>query len=274
MKQIINVVILGVVSLMLAAPMAGSQSLDRVGRGYDTDYDNLGLTRDQMDKIGQLEKEYDEEMNPLLDQLDGYYRELDNFRMQRTPDQKQIDQSWRRIEELENKLADRENVFMDRYRRILTEEQLRILDYGPADTAYGYGRGVGRIGAGRGFASGYGQGAGLGRALPGRSFASGYGRGAGLGRARGGAGAFGAGIGRLGGGRAGLGRSYGGRLYDVPQVGRGAGLGYGVGAYPWNRYSAGVGGYSAYPRYGRGPCGAGLGRYDRRGAGRGWLRRW
>jgi len=237
MKKIFYGSLIGLLFILPAAQAAGAQRLDRYGRSSSSDYDDMELTIEQAERVAALERDYDREIRPMLDELDGLYRELDGLETARTPDRDRIDKTWNRINGLERGIAGREAAYMDDYLKILTPEQRRLFDSGYGDPSLGRG-GAGGLGRGA-QAPGYSPRVGAGPDVSGRGLAQGYGRGAGRGRGN---------------------------------IGRGV-SGRGLGAYPWSRGIMGDGRYPVYPGAGRGPCGAGRGRYDRRSAGRGWRRR-
>jgi hypothetical protein len=209
----------------------------------------LDLTTEQMEKIDKLELEHERKLAPLFNKLRTSYLELDELEMQRNPDQKAIDKKWDSILKMEADIEAREAAHEDQIRKILTPEQRALLDsesYFPGEPPYLENR-AGLAYNGRG-AMGYGRGLGRGY--------SGYGRG--LGRAYGG---YGRGLGRAydGYGR-GLGRAYSGYGRSTGRAYTGTGRGYT--GYLGNRSTLGYRGYGVL-RLGRGPCGAGLGRYYR-----------
>ena len=157
---------------------------------------------------------------------------LDELEAQRNPDPTKINNVWDVIYGLEDNIQNREILHEKKIRDLLTEDQRVIFDatyaFG-ADPYYsgGFGRGL------RGGNYGYGGYGYYGRGM-GRNY---YGRG----------------TGRLGGGYYGYGRGIGrGYNRNMGYFGRGAGQQ----VYGNGRFVRGV-------RYGRGPCGAGLGRWYR-----------
>ncbi len=201
--------------------------------GIESDYCPLNLTQEQIEKIDKLELELEKELSPLFSKLRSNYLELEELEAQRSSDLTKREKIWETIYKLEFDIRNKEIGHEKKIRDLLSEEQKASID-----SYYAYGRGF------------YGRG-GFGR----RNFGSGYGRyGAGIGQNYMGRGAH-----RLGRGYYGYGRGIT-RGYDrnTGYLGRGAGrIGYGN-----DRFLPGV-------RYGRGPCGAGLGRWYRMGYGRG-----
>lgn len=237
MKRIFVGSLIGLLFILPAAQAAGLQRLDRYGRSSYSEYDDMELTREQTERVTALERDYDREIRPMLEELDALYREMDGLETTGTPDRDRIDRIWNRINGLERGIAGREAAYMNDYLKILTPEQRRLFDSGYGDPYPGRGLAGG---VGRGVqAPGFNPRVGAESFLPGRGLAQGYGRGAGRGRG---------------------------------YIGRGV-YGRGLGAYPWSRGVTRDGRYSVYPAAGRGPCGAGRGRYDRRSSGRGWRRR-
>ena len=163
----------------------------------------LNLTQEQMEKIDKLDLELDNELSPMFSKLKSAYFDLEELEYQRNPDQTAIDKKWAAIQNLETEIQNREALYDEKIRSLLTAEQQKLLDsyyYPPRQDLYRRG------GLGQGY----------------------YGRG---------------------------GRGYGRNRtpYGVgSDVGRGAGR---LGAGYYNNYST--------LRLGRGPCGAGLGRWYR-----------
>ena len=189
----------------------------------EDDYYGLNLTQEQIAKIDALELELEKELSPLIAKLRSNYAVLDDLEAQRDPDPSEINQAWDLIYKLEDDIQKKEILHEKKIRDLLTEDQKALFD-----AYYAYG------------ASPYERG-GFGRGIRGGRY--GYGYGAGMGR----------GVGMLGRGYYGYGRGitrgYG---RNMGYFGRGAGrMGYGN-----SRFLRGV-------RYGRGPCGAGLGRWYR-----------
>ncbi|MFA9454049.1 MAG: Spy/CpxP family protein refolding chaperone [Candidatus Aminicenantaceae bacterium] len=209
--------------------------------GIEEDYYGLNLTQEQKEKIDKLELELEKELSPLISRLRSSYADLDELEAQRSPDPTNIAKIWDIINTLEEDLRNREISHEDKIRDLLTNDQKGVFDsyygYGPVPYDRGYlGRGI------RGFRGGnygYGRnryGAGMGRNYLGR------------------------GAGRLGRGYYGYGR---GTL-------RSSGMNRGN-FRPGAGRMSGPYDYRVNPRYryGRGPCGAGLGRWSRTGYGRG-----
>jgi len=216
-----------------------AQRFYRYGPPMEDDYYELNLTKEQMEKIDKLDLELEKELSPLVAKLRSNYVVLDELEAQRSPDPTRINKVWDVIYGLEDNIRNKEILHEKKIRDLLTEDQKAVFDsYYSYDTSpYGRGGfGRGYFGPGfRGFRGGnYGYG--------------GYGYGAGIGRNY-----LGRGADRLGRGYYGYGRGIA-RGYDRNRgyFGRGAGqLGYGNG-----RFLRGA-------RYGRGPCGLGLGRWYR-----------
>jgi len=223
-----------------------AQRFCRYGTAIEDDYYDLNLTREQMEKIDTLELELEKELSPLIAKLRSNYMVLEELEAQRSPDPKRINNVWDVVYRLEDDIRNKEILHEKKIRDLLTEDQKAVFD-----SYYAYGAnpyGIGGFGRGY-FGSGF------------RGFRSGnYGYGRYI---------YGAGMGRnyLGRGAGRLGRGYYG-------YGRGISRGYGM-----NRGNFGLGAgrlsgpnnYRYYPRsrYGRGPCGAGLGKWYRTGYGRG-----
>ena len=228
-----------------------AQRFYRYGPAIEDDYYDLNLTREQMEKIEILELDLEKELSPLVAKLRSNYVVLDELEAQRNPDPKKINNVWDVIYRLEDDIQNKEILHEKRIRDLLTEEQKAIFDsyYAYGTNPYGRGGfGRGYFGPGfRGFRAGnYGYG--------------GYGYGAGIGRNY-----LGRGAGRLGRGYYGYGRGIA-RGYGMSRGNFGLGVGRSVGQLGYGRFSRGI-------RYGRGPCGAGLGRWYRTGYSRGrWNR--
>ena len=234
------------VSFLFISQGLYAQRIYRDDAGIEDDYYDLNLTQEQMEKIDKLELELEKELSPLISKLRSNYMELDELEALRNSDPAKANKIWDVIYKLEEDIRNREISHEKKIRDLLTEDQEAILNsyndytlnpYARGDFGGGYyGRGT------RGFRGGnYGYGR--------------YGYGAGMGRNY------------LGRGAGGMGRGYYG-------YGRGISRGYGM-----NRGNFGLGAgrlsnpndYRYYPRfrYGRGPCGAGLGNWYRMGYGRG-----
>ena len=221
------------ISFFLVSQGLSAQRYLKGDPGIEGDYYQLNLTQEQIEKIDKLELELEKELSPMFSKLRSIYMELEELEAQRGPELTKIEKIWETIYKFELDIQNKEIQHEKKIRDLLTQDQIALIDSYSA-----YGRGFyGRGGSGRGnFGSGYGRyGAGVGQNY--------MGRGAGM-----------SGRGYYGYGNdvtRGLGRNMG-------YLGRGAGqLGYGT-----NSYLRGV-------RYGRGPCGAGLGRWHRMGYGRG-----
>lgn len=206
----------------------------------------LDLTDEQQKKIDALEIELEKELEPVYTDLRSLYLDLDKLEMQRSPDQAKIDGVVNKIEALEKKLDTAEAAKEEKIMGLLTEDQqIQYQRYFGITGTYGrayYGRGMGRGVAGGNMA--------LGRGV------RGYGRGAGY---------YGRGVGR-GAGNYGRGLARGAGYYGRGGQVYGAGAGYygrGSGRLSSRGYWSNLG-----VRYGRGPCGAGLGRAGIRGYGR------
>jgi Spy/CpxP family protein refolding chaperone len=195
-----------------------AQRISRYGPGIEDDYYDLNLTREQLEKIDDLELELEKELSPLISKLRSNYMELNVLEAQRSSDPDKIDKIWDVIYRLEDDIRNREVSHEKKVRDLLTEDQRAVFD---SYFAYGtnlYGRG--------GFGRGY-----FGRGF--RGFRGGNYR-----------------QGRYGY-NARIGRNY---------LGKGTGR-FGCGYYGYGR--------GIFRGYGRGPCGAGLGRWYRMGYGRG-----
>ena len=204
-----------------------AQRYYRNDQRIDDDYYHLNLTREQIEEINKLEFQMEKELSTLFLKLRSTYIELDELEVQRSPDSNQIENIWDKIYKLEDEIRKKEIDHQQNIRSLLTEDQRALLD-----SYYRYGRGYLGRGLGRFGGMNYGYGRGGYGAVGGRNY---WGRGAG--RWRGGNYGYGRGIYR------GYGRGY---------FGRGAGR-FDPGIYPY---------YQRF-RYGRGPCGAGLGKWYR-----------
>jgi hypothetical protein len=231
-----------ILSFLISQGLSAQRYYRNDSRIEDNYYD-LNLTQEQMKKIDKLELELEKEITPLISKLRSNYKELDELEALGSYDPNKIKKIWDMIYKLEDDIRNKEISHENKIRDLLTEEQRAIFD---SYYSYGlnpYGRG--------GFGGGY-----FGSRLRGYRGANyGYGRYS-----------YGPGIGRsyLGRGAGRLGRGYYG-------YGRGIGSGFGVnrryfGLGP-SRFS-GPGNYSRF-RYGRGPCGAGLGKWYQWDYGRG-----
>lgn len=238
-----------VVSFLFISHVLYAQGFYRYDPGIEDDYLDLNLTPEQMEKIDKLELELEKELSPLFSTLRSYYMELDRLEVQKGSAPTKINKIWDLIYKLEADIRNREISHEKKIKDLLTKDQIAMFDsyYGYAQNPYGRGNfGRGYFGRGlRGFRGGnYGYGhyaynVGIGSNYFGRGF----------------------------GGR--LGRGYYGYVRGIPR-------GYGM-----NRGNFGLGAgrllapnsYRYYPRriYGRGPCGAGLGRWYRWDYCRGYL---
>jgi len=204
-----------------------AQRYYRNDQRIDDDYYHLNLTREQIEEINKLEFQMERELSNLFLKLRSTYMELDELEAQRSPDPNQIENIWDKIYRLEDEIRKKEIDHQQNIRSLLTEDQRVLLDsYYRYDRGY-LGRGLGRFG---GMNYGYGR----------------YGYGAVAGRNY-----WGRGAGRWHGGNYGYGRGIY-RDYGRGYFGRGVGR-FDPGIYPY---------YQRF-RYGRGPCGAGLGKWYR-----------
>ncbi len=229
-----------IVSCLFISHGLHAQRFYRDSPPIEDDYYDLNLTQEQMEKIDTLEIELEKEILPLISKLRSNYIVLDELEAQRSPDPTKIEKMWDVIYALEDDIQNKEILHEKKIRDLLTEDQKAIFDayysYGP--DPYGRG-GFGRGYFGRGFRGFRGGNYGYGGYDYGARMGSNY---------------FGRGAGRLGRGYYGYGRGIAkGYGMNRGNFGLGAGLLYGPNN---NRY---------YPRsrYGRGPCGAGLGRWYR-----------
>jgi hypothetical protein len=227
------------VSFILISHVLHAQGFDRYGPPMEDDYYDLNLTQEQMETIEILELDLEKELSPLVAKLRSNYVVLDELEAQRNPDPKRINNVRDVIYKLEDDIRNKEILHEKKIRNLLTEDQKVIFD-----SYYAYGPNpYGRSGLGRGyFGSGF-------RGFRGGDYGyGGYGYGARMGRRY-----LGRGAGRLGRGYYGYGRGIArGNDGNWRYLGRGAGrLSYDSG-----RFLRGI-------RFGRGPCGAGLGRWYR-----------
>jgi len=219
-------------------------------RIYNDPYD-LNLTQKQLEKIDKLELDLEKSLSPLFSRLRTNYLKLDELELQRSPDHNKIDKVWEEIYTLEEEIEKKEIAHEKNISGLLTEDQRALFDsyygYGMETGRGYYGRGQGGMGQGYyGRGSGRGYGAGYGRNYLGRSQGY-YGRGQGVGT-------LGQGYYSRGRGNGTLGQGY---------YSRGQGVTRGTGRFNRGSYR-----YNPRVQYGRGPCGAGLGRYPQ-GYGRG-----
>jgi len=237
MKKTVIISSLLFISFLFISQGLSAQRYYRNSPGIEGDYNTLNLTPEQIEEINNLELALEKELSPLFLKLRSNYMKLEELEAQRSPDLTKMEKIWDIIYEIEREIENKEILHEKRIRALLTGDQKALLDsYSTYGTNF-YGRG----GYGRGnFGRGYGQfGGGIGQNYMGR------------------------GAGRLGRNSYGYGnvvtRGYG---QNMGYLGQGTGqLGYGT-----TPYLRGV-------RYGRGPCGAGLGRWSRMGYGQGrWYR--
>ncbi|MBW1767690.1 MAG: hypothetical protein JRJ65_11645 [Deltaproteobacteria bacterium] len=219
--------------------------------GIEEDYYGLNLTQEQKEKIDKLELELEKELAPLISKLRSSYAELDELEAQRSPDPAKIAKIWDVIYAQEEDIRNRDISHENKIRDLLTADQKSVFDsyYGYDPVPYDRGD------IGRGYRGSSGGYYGYGRAGYNTGMGRNYlGRGAGISR------------GNLGPGAGRMGRGY----YSYRRgVSRSAGMirgnfrsGAGRISVPYD--------YRVNPRYryGRGPCGAGLGRWSRTGYGR------
>jgi len=246
MKRIALVSGMVFVSFLIISHDLHAQRPYRSDPGIDNDYYDLNLTREQLEKIDQLELKLEKDLSPLFSKLRANYMELDELETQIRPDQTKIENIWDRIYRLEDDILDKEILHERKIRGLLTIDQRAVFDSYYTDGMDTYGRneidrGYFRRESRRVDGDYYGSRRNSYRVGIGRSY---MGRGAG-----------------------GLGRGYYG-------YGRGNSRGYGMNR-GYSRLTAGrlsrPGYYRYNPRvrYGRGPCGGGSGKWDRRDYGRG-----
>ena len=246
MKRIALVSGMVLVSFLIISLDLHAQRPYRSDPGIDNDYYDLNLTREQVEKIEQLELELDKELSPLFSKLRSNYMKLDELEAQISPDLTKIEKMWDRIYQLEDDIEDKEILNERKIRGLLTIDQRAVFDsyYTNEMDTYGrneFDRGYFRRGYRRADRGYYGTRRGDYRV--------------GIDRGNRGRGAGGMGRGNYGYGR-GSTRGYGmNRGYSRITAGRFSRPGY-------YRYNPRV-------RYGRGPCGAGLGKWYRRDYGRG-----
>jgi len=241
MKKIALISCMVFISFLFISQGLLAQRYYRGGPGIEDDYYDLNLTQEQMEKIDKLELELERELSPLISKLRSNYMELDELEAQGSYDPAKIKKILDLTNKLEDDIGNKEISHEKKIRDLLTQEQRIIFD-----SYYGYGLNPNdRVGFGRGY---FGRGF---RGLRGGN----YGYGAGMGRSY-----LGRGAGRLG-------RSYYGYGRGIV---RGSGMNKGYLRLGAGRLS-GPGNYRYYSRfrYGRGPCGAGLGKWYRWDYGRG-----
>jgi len=232
-----------IVSCLFISHGLHAQRFYRYGPTIEDDYYDLNLTQEQMEKIDTLEFELEKELSPLIAKLRSNYVVLNELEAQRNPDPKRINNVWDVIYRLEDDIRNKEILHEKKIRDLLTEDQKAVFDSYYAYSTNPYGKG--------GFGRGY-FGSGPRGLRSGNNGYGGYGYGAGMGRNY-----TGRGAGRLDRGYYGYGRGIS-RGYNMNRGNFGLGIGRGAGqlGYANNRFLRGV-------RYGRGPCGAGLGRWYR-----------
>jgi len=246
MKKIALISCMVFISFLFISHGLYAQRYYRGGPGIEDDHYDLNLTREQMEKIDKLELELERELSPLISKLRSNYMELDELEAQGGYDPTKIKKILDMTNKLEDDIENKEISHEKKIRDLLTQEQRIIFD-----SYYGYGldpndrSGFGRGYFGRGFRGFRGGNYGYGR----------YGYGAGMERNY-----LGRGAGRLG-------RSYYGYGRGIV---RGSGMNRGYFGLGTGRLSS-LGNYRYYSRfrYGRGPCGAGLGKWYRWDYGRG-----
>jgi hypothetical protein len=220
------------ISFLLISQGLLAQRYYRNDPRIEDDYYDLNLTREQIEKMNRLEFELEKELSPLFLKLRSAYIELDEFEAQRSPDPIKIEKIWDKIYKLEDEIREKEISHEENIRGLLTKDQRVLFDsYYGYDRGY-FGRGCGRFGYGN-----YGYGRYSYGAVTGRNY-------------------WGRGYGNRGRGNWGRG-NYG--------HGRGISRGYGRGYFGRGAGRLGPDNYRYYQRfrYGRGPCGAGLGRWWR-----------
>jgi hypothetical protein len=240
MKKIAFISGMVFVSFLLISQGLYAQRFYRCDPEIEDDYYDLNLTQEQMEKIDKLDMELQEELSPLFSKLRSNHVLLDELEAQRSPDPTTINSVWDVILGLEEDIRNKEILHEKKIRDLLTVDQKAIFDSYYSDDTNPYGCG----GLGRGYI----------RRGP-RGFSGGYYRYGCYGyNVRGGRDYFRRGAGRLG-------RGYYG-------YGRGASRGYGMNRRNFRPGAGRLYGHNYfryYPRirYGRGPCGAGLGKWRR-----------
>ena len=205
-------------------------------RIYNDPYD-LNLTQEQLAKMDKLEIELEKSLSPLFSKLRTNYLKLDELELQRSPDYPKIEKVWEEIYAFDEEIEKKEIAHEENIRGLLTEGQRAVFD-----SYYGYGMETGRGNYGRGQGY-YDSGRGIGTLGQGY-----YNRGRGNGT---------------------LGQGYSGSRRGVGTLGQGYyGRGQGI-ARVTSRFNRGNYRYDSRVRYGRGPCGAGLGKWYTQGYGRG-----
>jgi len=240
MKKIALISGMGVVLFLFLSNGLFAQTINRDDPGIEEDYYGLNLTQEQKEKIDKLELELEKELAPLISKLRSSYAELDELEAQKSPDPAKIAKIWDVIYAQEEDIRNRDISHENKIRDLLTADQKSVFDsyYGYDPVPYDRGD------IGRGY----------------RESSGGYYR---YGRS-----GYNTGMGRnyLGRGAGRMGRGY----YSYRRgVSRSAGMirgnfrsGAGRMSVPYD--------YRVNPRYryGRGPCGSGLGRWSRTGYGR------
>jgi len=246
MKKMTLITGLVFVSFLFITQGLYAQRIYRNDPGIEEDLYDLNLTQEQMEAIDKLELELEKELSPLISKLRSNYGVIDELEAQRVPDPTKMNNVWDVIYRLEDDIQNIEISHEKKIRDLLTEDQRAIFD-----SYYGYGQNP------------YDRG-GFGRGYSGRGIRGFRGGNYGYGRNR-----YGAGRGRnyLGRGANRLGRGYYG-------YGKGLSRGYSMNRgnfRPGAGRLSGPNNYRYYPRFrqGRGPCGAGLGKWYRWDYGRG-----
>jgi len=231
-----------ITSLIFMSQQLSAQRYYRNNPRVNNNPYDLNLTQKQLEKMDKLEIDLEKSLSPLFSRLRTNYLKIDELELQRNPDNPKIDKVWEEIYTIEEEIEKKEIAHEENIRGLLTEEQRGVVD-----SYYGYGMGTGRGYYGRGQG-----GMGQGYYGQGRGYESGYGRN--LGRGQGYYGR-GQGAGRLGQGYYGQGRGLG--TMGQGYYGNGRGIARGTGRFNRGSYR-----YDPRIRYGRGPSGAGLGRYS------------
>jgi len=226
MKKMAKISSLVFISFLLVSQGLFAQGNLRGGPGIQSDYCPLNLTQEQLEKIDKLDLAFEKELSPLFSKLKSIYMELEELEAQRSPNLTKMEEIWDSIYKYELDIRNKEILHEGKIRDLLTEDQKALIE---SSSAYGWGF-SGRGGFGRGnMGRGYGRyGVGMGQNY--------MGRGSGM-----------------------LSRGFYGNGNAITRgYGRNIGyLGQGTGRISYGNVR-GV-------RYGRGPCGAGLGRFGRQG---------
>jgi Spy/CpxP family protein refolding chaperone len=248
MKKTFIISFVIVISFLFISQQLFAQRYYRNNPRINNDPYDLNLTQKQLEKMDKLEIELEKSLSPLFSKLRTNYLKLDELELQRSPNNPKIDKVWEEIYTLEEEIEKKEIAHEENIRGLFTEDQRAVFN-----SYYGYGMGTdrgyydrGQGGMGQGY---YSRGRGIG--TMGQGY---YSRGRSYG--------------------AGNGRNYLGRGQGYYSRGRGTGtLGqgyYGSGiARGTDRFTRGSYRYDSRIRYGRGPCGAGLGKWYSQGFGRG-----